>query len=477
VTTLALVAAVAVFRVVTVLVFSAAMGALTATALSWIMAASGGPGTAWAVNVTVLAGEVAAIGLTAAVLSIRRIPSIAEIRRIAPPGAPIHPVQVIVLTALAGVALLQLPALLAWFREDRALLVEMIGAAGRDPLGLGLVPAAVLYSLPTLAAALLALFVATSIGGALARRPLALRFLTGGAVLQVGLWAIQYLVGRGIRDLGAAALRLMADAPAADTAAAVAWIQRHDAVARGMLPMLAALVIAYLVMWVAAYATRSTSIARAVAPSPVSRVLAPAELPESIQATQIPPVLRPGPSPFGERFYVLRFQPGWRIAGLMLGRSVIEYSLQTVPPTSRSEFSFSWATGILRRSSGGQEIFRLQAAERRDLLKRAYVVSDAVTGVVVGKLLPHAADWQIVDADERPVADAVQTSPSFQQTTWVVSAGGEEWCRLVAVMGATAASAEVQIEFLPPSDGKFERSLAIALAPLVEERARRSRTV
>jgi hypothetical protein len=31
-------------------------------------------------------------------------------------------------------------------------------------------------------------------------------------------------------------------------------------------------------------------------------------------------------------------------------------------------------------------------------------------------------------------------------------------------MGATAASAEVQIEFLPPSDGRLDRSLAVALA-------------
>jgi hypothetical protein len=194
-------------------------------------------------------------------------------------------------------------------------------------------------------------------------------------------------------------------------------------------------------------------------------------------AGPIPPVLRSGPTPFDQRFYVLRFQPGWRIAGLMLGRSVIEYALQTIPPTSRSEFSFSWATGVLRRASGGPEIFRLQAAERHDLLKRTYVVSDSMTGAIIGKLLPHAADWQIVGPDERPVADVVQASASFQQTTWIISASGEEWCRLVAVMGATAASAEVQIEFLTASDGRLDRTLAVALAPLLEERARRSRTV
>jgi hypothetical protein len=476
VTTVALVAAVAVFRVVTVLVFSVAMGALTAGALSWIFASSAGAGTAWAVNVTVLAGEVAAIGLVAALLSMRRLPSIAEVRRIAGPRELVPPVQVLVLAAFAAVALLQVPALLAWFSEDRALLVDMLGGA-RDSLRLDFVPGAVLYSLPTLAAALLTLFAATSIGGGLATRSLALRFLTAGVVLQVGVLAIGYLLGRGVRDLGAAALRLMADAPAADTAAAVAWIQRHDAVAQSMLPMLTALVIAYVVLSVAAYVKQSTPIVTAVATPSVAGVSAPAVLTAGAQAARIPPVLRSGPTPFDERFYVLRFQPGWRIVGLMLGRRFIEYALQTVPPMSRSEFSFSWSTGGLCRKPGGQEIFRLQAAERHDLLKRAYVVSDAVTGVVIGKLLPHSADWQIVDADERSVADAVQSSASFQQTTWVISAGGEEWGRLVAVMGATAASAEVQIEFLPASDGKLDRSLVIALAPLLEERTRRSRTV
>ena len=108
-------------------------------------------------------------------------------------------------------------------------------------------------------------------------------------------------------------------------------------------------------------------------------------------------------------------------------------------------------------------------------MKRAYDVSDPATGAVIGRLLPQAADWHIVDACGQRVADVVQSSASFQQTSYVITAGGEELCRLVAVMGATAASAEVQIEFLPASDGRLERSLAIALAPIIEERARRAR--
>ena len=108
-------------------------------------------------------------------------------------------------------------------------------------------------------------------------------------------------------------------------------------------------------------------------------------------------------------------------------------------------------------------------------MKRAYDVSDPATGAAIGRLLPQAADWHIVDALGQRVADVVQSTAGFPQTSYVITAGGEELCRLVAVMGATAASAEVQIEFLPASDGRLERSLAIALAPIIEERARRAR--
>jgi hypothetical protein len=79
------------------------------------------------------------------------------------------------------------------------------------------------------------------------------------------------------------------------------------------------------------------------------------------------------------------------------------------------------------------------------------------------------------DGQGQVIAEVLQSSASFQQTVYTLAAGGQELCRLTAVMGATAASAEVQIEFLPAAVGRLNRSLAIALAPLVEERARRRR--
>ena len=82
---------------------------------------------------------------------------------------------------------------------------------------------------------------------------------------------------------------------------------------------------------------------------------------------------------------------------------------------------------------------------------------------------------QLLDGQGQVIAEVLQSSASFQQTVYTIAAGGQELCRLTAVMGATAASAEVQIEFLSAAVGRLNRSLAIALAPLVEERARRRR--
>src|SRR5688572_11410079 len=146
-----LVVALAVFRILTVLLFATGMGALATAATSFLFGSRASAGGAWIADVTTLGVEVAAIALAAVVLSARRMPSIAEIRRRIAPPEPNHPAQTVLLTGLAIGAVLQVPVLLGWFRADHALLLEMLGTEP-DPLRLDLVPAALLYSLPTLAA-------------------------------------------------------------------------------------------------------------------------------------------------------------------------------------------------------------------------------------------------------------------------------------------------------------------------------------
>jgi hypothetical protein len=473
VTWIALAAALGVYRVATALLFAAGMGALATTALSFLLAASPGAGADLIRNVRTLAVQVAAAALLTAVLSRRGVPSIAEIRSLNVRPEANHPAQVVLLAGLAIGAARQVPSLLAWFREDRVLLVEALGTE-RDPMRLDLVPAAILYSLPALAGVLLALFAVTSIGGSLAPRRPARRFLFAGVILQSGFVAVQYVIGRGVRDLGAAALRLLADAPPADAAGAIAWVGRHDAVARSMMPALAVLFTGYVAAAIIAWylAGSASPAAAAVAAAPVS-----APEPRAAAIAPAPAVIPPPATPFDQPLYVLQLRAGKGLAGLVLGRRFVEYTIRTIPRSSRAEFSFSWATGVLRREPDGPAIVRLGPAERHDRMMRGYVVSDPVSGALIGRLLPHAAEWQIVDRLERPVADLVRSSVSFHQSSYTITAGGLDLARLTAVMGASAASAEVQIEFLPAVDGRLDRTLAIALAALVEHQARRSRRV
>jgi hypothetical protein len=209
-----------------------------------------------------------------------------------------------------------------------------------------------------------------------------------------------------------------------------------------MTPWLVALFAGYVVALALAWYLSPS------APPTAAAVERPAQaVAEPIPVANIPPVVLTNTTPFDESLYVLRLRAG--LAGLLLGRRFVDYTIQAIPSNSRSEFSFSWASGILKREPAGPPLLRLQAAERHDLLKRAYIVSDPGTGVEIGRLLPHGADWQIADRYGRPMADVVQSIATFHQTCYSLSAGGEELCRLTAVMGATAMSAEVQVEFLP----------------------------
>ena len=138
-TDLALVAALAVFRVATALLLATGMGSCHGRRLVPVRRGRGRVGRERAT----LAAQVAAVALVAAALSWRRVPLIAEIRRRIVQPEPNHPAQVVFLIGLAIGAALQVPFLLAWFREDRALLLELLGTRP-DPLRLDLVPGVIL---------------------------------------------------------------------------------------------------------------------------------------------------------------------------------------------------------------------------------------------------------------------------------------------------------------------------------------------
>jgi hypothetical protein len=58
-------------------------------------------------------------------------------------------------------------------------------------------------------------------------------------------------------------------------------------------------------------------------------------------------------------------------------------------------------------------------------------------------------------------------------TSYVALVGERAVCRFTwSLQGLSVASAGLDVEFLPESDVQFDRALAIALAPILEHRAR-----
>jgi hypothetical protein len=461
-----LLVALGVLRLITIVVFANGMGALAATAASLPFASQSD--AAWVEDLFSFALTIGITSLVTAVASFRLMPSWAALRRRETPGEPAAPaVETLLLAGLAIIAALQVPALVNWWNADRMLLREVIGS-GWDPLGLELIPAVMLFSLPTLATALLAAFLATSVAAALAPRRATKQVLIAGVILQAGVVVVEYLALGGVQDLGRTIVQAMDTAPSDASAQAIDWFGRHDRVARLLTWRVAAVFAGYLMtLFVVAYSSRdagpggvATDSTAPVAPPPVP---VPAAVPPSISQAS---------GAFDASHYVLRLRHTF--IGMIAGRRFIAYDIQTIPPRSRTQLSFSWATGLMRREPSGPDLLLVQSAERHGLFARAYVVTEPASGSVLGKLVPHGSDWDIVDAQGRAVASVVETHAAFDRATYVVTAGNHEVCRLTWIGGMTIAG-EVEIEFLRAADRGIDRALPMALAPVLEDRARRAR--
>jgi hypothetical protein len=451
---------------------SAGLGALVAALMSWIsVVLVGGARPAWAASLQTFGLEIALAFLLAAAGASVLMPSAADLTRPIrqDEDTPTAPALLLLLGALALVALLQVPSIAAWWTEDRALLRQAIGSSP-DPMGFNLIPQVILLSLPTLAAAVLLTCVLASILGMLARVDLVFHTLAACAALQAGLVIGLHLVLHAFRAVGGAIQGLFATTPdAAASAQTLEWFARHDAVSAPVGWRLLWLLGGYLV------AVAATEI---VAPRR-SRVQGPSEAatetPERIAAQPVVPVPRfssPAASVFDQSTYAIK--PRQTLLELFL-RHYSVYDIQSVPPSARARFSFSWKTQVVRREPGGPELYALKPAERHGVLRaRSYVVIDLAAGSPVGTLKPAGSEWEILDAAGAPAVRVVEENAGAGFARYVASAGEQVVCRFTwAMHGLSVASATLDVEFLPGCDAYLDRSLAIALAPLLEHKGRR----
>lgn len=227
------------------IVLTAGLAAITAVAASWLMRlVTGGSRLGWVSPLQVFGLQVAAIFLIAAFGTSALMPRISDASRASRRASPI--VQVL-LTALIVGTLVQVTLLSTWWEMDRALLAQATGTEG-SAFGLRLIPAVVLFSLPTLAALALVTFLLTSVVGMLVRAELTFLVLAACVFLQAGLVVGEQVLLNAMATLGATVLDAIAQSRDVKAAEQVAdWLARHDAAANELSWRLVWILGAYVV--------------------------------------------------------------------------------------------------------------------------------------------------------------------------------------------------------------------------------------
>lgn len=459
--------------------FSAGFAALVAAVMSWIIVlVVGGERPAWAASLQTFGLEIALVFLPAAVGASALIPGTPEITRETRPHESSSDLALLLLlAALAVVAAFQAPSIAAWWAEDRVLLRQVVGSS-RDPMGLNLIPQVILFSLPALAGSALAVFVLTSILGMLVRAELVFSALAACAALQAGLVIGLQLLLHGVRSVSGTVQGLFTTAPDATASAQVAeWFARHDAASAN---------VGWRLLWVLGGYVVATIVAELMSPRHQRANASDMSFGSEPDAVRLPPPTIPSPallppvleasqtsSVFDQSHYFVK--PRVTLVETFL-RHYSEYDIQLVPATTRTRFSFSWKTGVLRREPDGPDILALRAGDRHGVFAgRSHVVTDAATGATLGTLQPSRPEWVILDARGTAVARVVEDRSGVGLIGYVATVGEHAVCRFTwAMHGLSVASAGLDVEFLPAAESRLNKALAIALAPLLEHKARRA---
>jgi len=458
---------------------AAGLAAAVASLMSWVsVVIAGGDRPAWAAALQLFGIALAIAFIPAAVGAAVLLPPESAVRDPRPLGerAFASPARPLLFATLAVIAMLQAPAIAAWWSEDRALMQQLFGRSPSS-LGLELIAYASLLSLPALAGTALLMFALTSLLSVLVRHELVSRVFGACTALLSGLVIGLHFIVYAFTRAGDALRQLVAASPDAAAAAQVAdWFGRHDAAATSVVWRLTWILVGYVV----AFAVVEFMAARGA--SAVSRVAAtvppaPASLPASGSSQASRPVstsaavVTPAARAFDDTSYSVR--PRQRFAEMMMRRYSV-YEIETIPPRSRSRFTFEWKTGVLRRETDGQQILEVRDREARGVRPSpAHVVVDAASGAELGTLSANGAAWEIRDARTGAVARVIEekTGPGF--ASYVARVGDRAVCTFNwALGGASVASTGVDVEFHAGSDEHVDRALAIALAPIIEEKAR-----
>jgi hypothetical protein len=321
--------------------------------------------------------------------------------------------------------------------------------------------------------------VLASLLGTAARAGLLANVLMSCAAMQTGLVAGVHLLLSEFRDTGTQVLMLFAEARDPQMSARVPeWFATHDAIAAP---------VGGRLLWILGGSLAAVAISEVLAPRRQPGLVGGSPV-EADSSGPVRPVAAPPPQPvpvssassaFDYSNYCVK--PRRTFIQSMILRWSPEYDIQTIPPMSRARFSFSWKTGNIRREPDGPDLVTLEPAERQNLLgARSYVVIDAVSGGLLGKLVPNWSEWEIVSPLGTLIGRVEKETDTAGFASYVAVVNEEIVCRFTwGTPGYLPHSSELEVEFLQGTHARFDRAFMIALAPILEarvasERARQS---
>jgi hypothetical protein len=416
--------------------------------------------------------------LPAAILSFAAMPPyMALVRRI--PEEERANVPAPMLFLVVGLAVCALPAatpVVAWWLANLEQVREL-DLLQFDPFGWNAVPLALLISLPLMPTVTIACFILTSVLVVSTRPAFASRVLLACVALQAGLvLGIDWFMD-GLNAAGGSLIQSMRAArDGAEAERMAAWFAGQQEVSDAATGALIWIVGGYVVALVGSKFL--SPVGSATTPGEDSTVHVPAAaamftpnadlpIPRASGATAAAVA---GATVFDKSSYTVK--PRMSLLRSAVRLRAAGYDIRSLPPERGATFVFTWSDGVLRRDRDDSPLLTV-AAVAGVPMRRSYGVNHAVTGAPIGTIDPDGPDWDVRDPSRGTLTRVSRTEgrPGFLR--WMAVGTGGDACRFTWTMGLGVTTAEVEIEFLPTAPPGFDRGVAIVLACLLEEQARR----
>jgi hypothetical protein len=450
------------FRATTVLLVSAGAAALLGSpfvmqsSAEWAEWLTPVRRTSLALGSAFLVGGIGAVVMAPAFRDFLRLPDRDE-------RAPAA--MIALLAALAAIAAAQLPTLMAWW-ADSALIVNQLRPTRPDPLGLWVIPAAFVVAPPVLASVAIGLVIATAIGVATLQESTARAVWRTGLTLQAGLVIGSALALPEIRALALRVLDALRSGPDGAIVTAIEEaLTRQDLFASGLL-------LRFEWLLAGCFATGAFLWESPAVPDEQPGAGVPSSAARFAPATLAVPVgLRPAQvSNATMDDYLVRVRSPWILAALHV--VPLDYDIAPAGTRRGERFVFAGKTGMLQRASDGQPILHVDR-QLRLALSSACVMTTPSDGRVVASFEPEGNDWAVLDPTGRTIARVLEVRRGEWYARYRLVVDETDECLFTwGMQGFGVWTSQMEVEFLSGERPRFDRTVALAFAPMLERRSR-----